>query len=50
MVRRLFTLLSALSLLLFAATVVLWVRSYSRSDYVSGRKPISNDADIVRSV
>jgi hypothetical protein len=29
-IRRLFTLLSALSLVVFAATCVLWVRSYSR--------------------
>jgi hypothetical protein len=32
MVRRLFTLLSALSLLLCVATAVLWVRSYRRLD------------------
>src|SRR5688572_4472658 len=30
--RRLFTILSALSLLLFVAVVVLWVRSYWRRD------------------
>src|SRR5215213_641189 len=34
MVRRLFTLLSALSLLLFVAAVVLWVRSYRATDAV----------------
>jgi hypothetical protein len=34
MKRRLFTILSALSLLLFVAVVVLWVRSYSHSDAV----------------
>jgi hypothetical protein len=33
--RRLFALLSALSLLLCVATCVLWVRSYLGSDYVS---------------
>ena len=32
--RRLFTILSALSLLLFAAVVVLWVRGYSGMDDV----------------
>ncbi|HWE94437.1 MAG TPA: hypothetical protein VG269_10770 [Tepidisphaeraceae bacterium] len=32
--RRLFTLLSALSLVLFAATVVLWVRSYWKGDTI----------------
>jgi hypothetical protein len=31
MKRRLFTILSALSLLLFVTVVVLWVRSYRRS-------------------
>jgi hypothetical protein len=37
--RRLFTVLSALSLLLFAAVCVLWVRSYQLVDqYVSNRK------------
>jgi hypothetical protein len=34
MARRLFTLLLALSLLLCAAVVVLWVRSYRRTDVV----------------
>src|SRR5687768_16401911 len=34
MARRLFTLLSALSLLLCVATAVLWVRSYRRGDVV----------------
>jgi rubrerythrin len=34
MLRRLFTLLSALSLLLFVATVVLWVRSYRAGQYL----------------
>jgi len=33
MIRRLFTLLSALSLLLCAATVVMWVRSHVVRDY-----------------
>jgi hypothetical protein len=33
--RRLFTILSALSLLLFVAVLVLWVRSYWRFDSVS---------------
>jgi hypothetical protein len=31
---RLFTIISALSLVLFAAVVVLWVRSYSTAQYV----------------
>jgi hypothetical protein len=35
MLRRLSTVLSALSLLLCAATVVLWVRSYFRGDLVA---------------
>lgn len=35
MLRRLFTFASALSLLLFAITVVLWVRSYSVEDTLS---------------
>ena len=35
MKRRLFTLLSALSLLLFVAVVVLWVRSHWTLDYFS---------------
>ena len=34
MLRRLFTLLSALSLLLFVAVALLWVRSYRRMDVV----------------
>jgi hypothetical protein len=34
--RRLFTLASAMSLLLCVATVVLWARSYSRIDAVQG--------------
>ena len=34
MLRRLFTLLSALSLLLCVAAVVLWVRSYWLCDFV----------------
>ncbi len=37
LLRRLFTLLSALSLLLCAATVVLWVRSYGASDQIGWR-------------
>jgi hypothetical protein len=39
MPRRLFTVLSALSLVLCAATVVLWVRSYWRSDFVGWSGP-----------
>ena len=35
MLRRLFTVLSALSLLLCVAVIVLWVRSYWRWDHVS---------------
>ena len=34
MKRRLFPILSALSLVLFVATVTLWMRSYGHSDYV----------------
>src|SRR5687768_7761651 len=33
--RRLFTMLSALSLLLFVAVVVLWVRSHFTSDHLT---------------
>jgi hypothetical protein len=36
MKRRLFTILSALSLLLFVAVVVLWVRSYWMTDHLFG--------------
>jgi hypothetical protein len=49
MIRRLFTVLSALSLLLCVAVVVLWVRSYSGSDYVSRGKLLSSDPEAVRS-
>ena len=34
MIRRLFSLASLLSLLLCVATVVLWVRSYTRADHL----------------
>jgi hypothetical protein len=39
MARRLFTLLSALSLLLCAAVCVLWVRSYNAGDNLQLRMP-----------
>ena len=42
-------ILSALSLLLCAAAVVLWVRSYSGSDYVSRNKALSSDPTTIRS-
>src|SRR4051812_20890956 len=41
---RLFNVLAALSLLLCVATVVLWVRSYSGSDYVDGSNWERDDA------
>jgi hypothetical protein len=41
MKRRLFTILSALSLLLFVAVVVLWVRSYDPGDFVRYYDPPS---------
>jgi hypothetical protein len=47
--RRLFAILSALSLLLFVAVVVLWVRSYSGSDYVSRGRLVSSGPRVVRS-
>jgi hypothetical protein len=39
MARRLFTLLSALSLLLCAATALLWGRSYRRADFIGYWRP-----------
>jgi hypothetical protein len=36
--RRLFTILSALSLLLFVAVIMLWVRSYFVADNLIGRR------------
>lgn len=41
--RRLFTLCSALSLLLFVAVCALWVRSYWRQDELwwAGRNPVA---------
>src|SRR3954470_12007151 len=57
MLRRLFTVLSVLSLLLCVATCVLWVRSYRTQDRVEwrreGRKRIAFDrfqADLCRGV
>jgi hypothetical protein len=41
MLRRLFTVLSALSLLLCVATLVLWVRSYRGRDTLSYRSTAS---------
>jgi hypothetical protein len=47
--RRLLRLLSALSLLLCAATAVLWVRSYSGTDYVSRGKLLASEPEAVTS-
>jgi hypothetical protein len=51
MLRHLFTLLSALSLLLFVATMVLWVRSY-RAGVRLGQLSVSGfwQADVARGV
>ena len=49
MKQRLFTLVSALSLLLFVAVVVLWARSHSGSDYVSRGKLLSSGPQEVTS-
>jgi hypothetical protein len=45
MKRRLFTLLSALSLLLCVAVVVLWVRRYWSSDTLVVRRPLTLDGN-----
>jgi hypothetical protein len=47
--RRLFTILSALSLLLFVAVCVLWVRSYSGSDYLSRWRLLSSSRQAMTS-
>jgi hypothetical protein len=47
MKRILFTLVAALSLALCAATITLWIRSYSGSDYISRSKLINSTPDIV---
>jgi hypothetical protein len=39
MARRLFALAAVLSLTMFVATVVIWVRSYSRCDHVAASTP-----------
>ena len=49
MLRRLFAILCALSLLGCAAVAVLWVRSYSGSDYVSRGKGLGGEPLVVRS-
>ena len=49
MKRRLFAIVSAFSLLLFVAVVVLWVRSYSGSDYVSRGRLLSSGEQAVTS-
>ena len=46
--RRLFTLAAGLSLLLFLATAVLWVRSYQFSDAVLWVSPLSRDGTRIR--
>jgi hypothetical protein len=48
MKRRLFTILSALSLLLFVAVVVVWVRSYFRVDELSRRSYEEGTIDFAR--
>jgi hypothetical protein len=45
--RILLAMLCLISLLLCAATIILWIRSYSGSDYVSRSKLISSTPDIV---
>jgi hypothetical protein len=47
MKRRLSTLSAFLSLLLCAATIVLWVRSYFGSDYISRNTPVESQPHFV---